>query len=84
MQSLESKKGCQPFCVTKQEREDLLAENRFFVDYFMDDEGEFKQVWDGSKGMLSLFAIPNRFGLFRADPPLSAISVLRDDSKCIK
>ena len=54
--------------MTKQKREDLLAENRFFVDYFIDDEGEFKQVWDGSKGMLSLFAIPNRFGLFNLLP----------------
>ena len=34
----------------------------------MDEEGGSKQVWDGSKGMLSLFAIPNRFGLFNLLP----------------
>jgi hypothetical protein len=34
----------------------------FFVDYFQHEEGGSKQVWDGSKGMLSLLAVPNCFG----------------------
>ena len=34
----------------------------FFVNRFRDEEGGSKQVWDGSKGMLSSFAVPNCFG----------------------